>query len=100
MPCAPRSPRVRATVCFCPTGLHDGELAGDPDAGTLARLSEIRGDLLLAFGTLDPHTPDAGRALIAERLAALGKRPPSLYEADMPLCATRGPVHSNVPIKR
>jgi len=86
------SPVVRATVCFYPTGLHDGELTGDPDAGTLARLPEIRGELLLIFGTLDPHTPAEGRALIAERLAAAGIRQHvSLYEAEHAFMRDEGP---------
>ena len=77
------SPAVRATVCFYPTGLHDGEFAGDPDAGTLARLHEIPGELLLIFGTLDPHTPADGRTRIAETLASTGIRARvSLYEAE------------------
>ena len=29
-------PRVAATVCFYPTGLHDGALGADADAGSLA----------------------------------------------------------------
>lgn len=86
------SPQVRATVCFYPTGLHDGELAGDGDAGTLARLHEIRGELLLIFGTLDPHTPADGRALVTERLAASGIRQRvSLYEAEHAFMRDEGP---------
>ena len=50
-------PRVRATALWYPTGLHDGELGKDADAGSLARASEIRGEMLLIFGTNDPHTP-------------------------------------------
>ena len=30
-------PEVRATVCFYPTGVHDGRLDQEADAGTLAR---------------------------------------------------------------
>jgi carboxymethylenebutenolidase len=77
------SPSVRATACFYPTGLHDGELAGDEDAGSLARLSEIRGSLLVVFGSLDPHTPAEGRTLVAQRLAAAAiDQRLSLYEAE------------------
>ncbi len=59
-------PRVRATACWYPTGLHDGKLGADPDAGTLARAHEIQGELLLIFGTRDPHTPPAGRAVVRQ----------------------------------
>jgi carboxymethylenebutenolidase len=63
-------PEVRATVCWYATGLHDGKLGKDPDAGSLARADEIGGDLLLIFGTRDPHTPEAARAVIRRRLDA------------------------------
>ena len=61
-------PRVRATVCFYATGLHDGKLGKDADAGTLARVREITGDILLVFGARDPHVPEAGRAKIRAAL--------------------------------
>lgn len=61
-------PRVRATACWYPTGLHDGKLGAEPDAGSLGRAREIRGDLLLVFGTRDPHTPDAGRDAVRRGL--------------------------------
>src|SRR4051794_23881282 len=50
-------PEVQGTACWYPTGLHDGKLGKEPDAGSLARAGEIQGELLLIWGTLDPHTP-------------------------------------------
>jgi carboxymethylenebutenolidase len=64
------SPAVKATACFYPTGLHDGELAQDADAGSLALAERIRGFLLIVFGTADPHTDAAGRDIVAAGLAA------------------------------
>ena len=64
--------RVRATALWYPTGLHDGKLAREADAGSLARASEIRGELLLVFGTGDPHTPEAGRTVIKRGLEEAG----------------------------
>jgi carboxymethylenebutenolidase len=61
-------PAVRATVCFYGTGIHDGKLGQDRDAGSLAQAAEIRGKLLMIFGSADPHVPDAGRAEIDRRL--------------------------------
>jgi carboxymethylenebutenolidase len=61
-------PDVRATVCYYATGLHDGKLGQDPDAGSLARAGEIRGKLLMVFGSADPHVPEAGRAEIDRKL--------------------------------
>jgi carboxymethylenebutenolidase len=77
------SPRVAATACFYPTGLHDGELAGDEPADSLARAGEIRGRLLTVFGSVDPHTDAAGRATVERGLAAAGiNYRISLYEAE------------------
>jgi dienelactone hydrolase len=59
------SPRVKATALFYPTGLHDGDFAGDGDAGSLARANEIRGPLLTIFGSADPHTDAAFAESIA-----------------------------------
>jgi carboxymethylenebutenolidase len=65
-------PDVRATVCYYGTGLHDGKLGQDADAGSLARAREIRGELLMIFGTKDPHVPDAGRETIDRALQESG----------------------------
>ena len=55
--CARRSAPPR---CWYATGLHDGKLGKDPDAGSLARAAEIEGELLAIWGIRDPHTPLAG----------------------------------------
>ena len=65
-------PRVRATVTWYATGLHDGKLGRDPDAGSLARAGEIGGELLLIFGTADPHTPQPEREVIRRGLEQAG----------------------------
>jgi carboxymethylenebutenolidase len=76
-------PDVRATVCYYGTGIHDGKLGQDPDAGSLARASDIRGELLMILGTMDPHVPDAGRATIQRRLQDCGTSYQLLlYEAE------------------
>jgi carboxymethylenebutenolidase len=67
-------PDVRATVCYYGTGIHDGKLGQDADAGSLSRAKEIRGELLMIFGTKDPHVPDAGRATIDKALQDSGAR--------------------------
>jgi len=65
---------VAATACWYPTGLHDGKLGADPDAGSLAHAGEIGGELLMVFGSEDPHTPQAGRAAIHEGIKRSGAR--------------------------
>jgi carboxymethylenebutenolidase len=66
--------RVRATACWYPTGLHDGALGADPDAGSLERAGEIHGELLLNWGTRDPHTPEPGRKKVRAALEDAGVR--------------------------
>jgi carboxymethylenebutenolidase len=61
-------PDVKAAVCFYGTGIHNGKLGMDDDAGSLQRAGEIRGQLLLVWGLLDPHIPEDGRLKIEEVL--------------------------------
>jgi carboxymethylenebutenolidase len=64
---------VQATACFYATGLHDDTLGGAHGTATsLARASEIRGPLLLVWGTRDPHTPREGRVAIHRALDDAG----------------------------
>jgi carboxymethylenebutenolidase len=64
-------PRVAATVCFYPTGLHNGALGAD-DAGSLARAADIQGRLMIVFGSQDPHVPADARLQILSALYAAG----------------------------
>lgn len=65
-------PRVAATVCFYPTGLHDGALGADADAGSLARAADIGGRLMVVFGSRDPHVPAEARLQVVGALYAAG----------------------------
>ncbi|HLG16563.1 MAG TPA: dienelactone hydrolase family protein [Blastocatellia bacterium] len=65
-------PDVRATVCFYGTGIHNGRLGKDEIAGSLERATEIRGELLMIFGTDDPHVPEDGRIKIESALTQAG----------------------------
>jgi carboxymethylenebutenolidase len=67
-------PRCRAAVCAYPTGLHNGNLGAEPDAGTLGRLSETKAELLLVFGDADPHVPATARNVIRSALQTSGGR--------------------------
>ena len=62
--------RVAATVCFYPTGLHDGKLGGDADSGTLARAADVAGRMMVVFGSNDPHVPADARLQILSTLYA------------------------------
>jgi carboxymethylenebutenolidase len=85
-------PDVRATVCFYGTGIHNGKLGSDADAGSLARAAEIRGKLLLVWGSLDPHIPAEGRAAIAAALTKAGVAfTQSTYDAEHAFMRDEGP---------
>jgi carboxymethylenebutenolidase len=90
-------PDVRATVCFYPTGVHNGKLGRDEDAGTLARVGEIRGALLLVFGAQDPHVPEEGREKIVGALHAAGAGfDVKLYPAEHAFMRDEGPRYDPV----
>ncbi len=67
------NPLVKTSVCVYPTGIHNGKL-GREKADTLARIGEIQGEVLLIFGTLDPHIPEDGRVIIRQNLEEQGIR--------------------------
>ena len=64
-------PRVTATVCFYPTGLQNGGLGADV-ADSLSRAADIRGRLMVVFGSQDPHVPADARLQIVSALYAAG----------------------------
>jgi carboxymethylenebutenolidase len=61
-------PRITATVCFYPTGLHNGALGADSDAGSLGGADAVDGRLMIVFGSQDPHVPAAARVQIVSAL--------------------------------
>ena len=64
-------PRVAATVCVYATGLQNGALGAD-DPSSLAQADQIRGRLMMIFGTADPHVPAPARLKIVSALYAAG----------------------------
>ena len=65
--------RVSATALWYPTGLHNGKLGKD-ESDALARTRDIDSEVLLIFGTRDPHTPAPGRTMVKAALDAAGTR--------------------------
>jgi carboxymethylenebutenolidase len=63
-------PEVAATACFYATDIHKGSLGLGMADDSLARIPEIKGELMLIWGRQDPHVPAEGRALIYSTLAA------------------------------
>jgi carboxymethylenebutenolidase len=71
-------PRIAATVCFYPTGLHNGALGAD-DPGSLSRAADIPGRLMIVFGSRDPHVPAGARVQIISALYTAGREDVELH---------------------
>jgi carboxymethylenebutenolidase len=85
-------PAVTKAVAFYGTGIHNGSLGAGGDTRTLARASEIHGELLLVFGARDPHVPQQGRETIARALDAPNVRyTMTLYDAEHAFMRDEGP---------
>jgi carboxymethylenebutenolidase len=85
-------PDVKATVCVYGTGIHNGKLGSDADAGSLLRAGEIGGKLLLVWGALDPHIPEDGRWKIEQTLRERGITfSQRLYPAEHAFMRDEGP---------
>ncbi len=65
-------PDVKAAVCCYPTGIHNGKLGQEANAGTLERSGEIKGEVLLVYGEADPHVPADGRQKVINALETAG----------------------------
>jgi carboxymethylenebutenolidase len=89
-------PDVRATVCYYGTGIHNGKLGQDADAGSLERAGEIRGRLLMVFGSTDPHIPQDGRDKIEAALKRAGvDYSISMYPAEHAFMRDEGPRYDS-----
>jgi len=76
-------PEVKATSCFYPTWLHNGKPGVGEPAGSLAAAANVKGELLVVFGALDPLIPAEGRTTIESALQQAGVRYETrLYQAD------------------
>jgi carboxymethylenebutenolidase len=65
--------RVKATACFYATGLHSFSIgAATGTAHSLTEAKRIQGQLLMVWGTRDPHIPAEGRQVIHRALADAG----------------------------
>jgi carboxymethylenebutenolidase len=89
-------PDVKVTVCFYGTGIHDGKLGKETDAGSLQRSGEIQGRLLLVWGALDPHVPEDARNRIEESLRKSGVNfSQRLYGAEHAFMRDEGPRYDS-----
>jgi carboxymethylenebutenolidase len=71
---AAMNPEVLGTVCFYATDIHKGGLGEGMKDDSMARASEIKGELLMVWGRQDPHIPTEGRMKLLERLNEVGTK--------------------------
>ncbi|HVW76176.1 MAG TPA: dienelactone hydrolase family protein [Alloacidobacterium sp.] len=64
--------KILAAACFYATDIHCGTLGKGKQDDSLARASEIKGELLHIWGRQDPHVPLEGRMKIKARLDEIG----------------------------
>jgi carboxymethylenebutenolidase len=63
-------PRAVATSCFYATDLHTSSFSDAKKEETLARMKEMKAELLFNWGRQDPHVPLAARKTIYDALTA------------------------------
>ena len=66
---ASMNPDVLAGVCFYATDLHKRGLGKGKSDDSLARVRDIKGELMMVWGRQDPHVPREGRTAIHAALA-------------------------------
>ncbi len=71
---AAMNPEISGTVCFYATDIHSGTLGRGKQDDSLARASEIKGELFMAWGRQDPHVPVEGRMKLLARLNEVNAR--------------------------
>lgn len=69
--CAMNS-EVQAAACFYATDIHKGSLGLGMKDDSLARIPELKGEMLMIWGKQDPHVPQAGRDLIYKTMTESG----------------------------
>jgi carboxymethylenebutenolidase len=63
---------VLAGVCYYATDIHKGSLGLGMRDDSLARIPELKGEMLMIWGKQDPHVPQAGRDLIYKTMTDAG----------------------------
>ena len=66
---AAMNPDVLAGVCVYATDIHEHSLGRGMNDDSLARVTELRGEMLMIWGRQDPHIPQQGRELIYKTMS-------------------------------
>jgi len=62
------NPDVLAAAAFFATDVHSGTLGEGEQADTLARINDIKGELIYLWGRQDPHIPNEGRIKVYQAM--------------------------------
>lgn len=65
-------PRVVSAICYFATDIHSKTLGAGKNDDSLARVKDIKGELVMIFGKQDNHVPPEGRDLIRKTLHEAG----------------------------
>ncbi len=85
-------PSVARVACFYATTVHAEKLGASEHVDTLARAHDLHAELLLVWGSRDPHIPIEGRAKIHAALGAAGARHRVLeFDAEHAFMRDEGP---------
>ncbi|HKP95785.1 MAG TPA: dienelactone hydrolase family protein [Fibrobacteria bacterium] len=66
------NPEILAGACLYATDIHKGSLAKGMRDDSLARIPELKAEMLMIWGRQDPHVPQEGRDLIYRAMNAAG----------------------------
>ncbi len=66
------NPPIKAGVCFYATDIHKGSLGEGMKDNTLARVPEIKAEMMMIFGRQDPHVPREGRRIVYDAMSDAG----------------------------
>ncbi|HEY7090638.1 MAG TPA: dienelactone hydrolase family protein [Tepidisphaeraceae bacterium] len=69
---AAMNPDVLAGACFYATDIHKGGLGKGMKDNSLARVGEIKGEMMMIWGRQDPHIPREGRQIVYSAMTDAG----------------------------
>jgi carboxymethylenebutenolidase len=65
---AAMNPEISVGICFYATDIHQSSLGKGKSDNTLARMHEIKAEMMMVWGRQDPHIPREGRRLIYDAM--------------------------------
>ncbi|GAC14341.1 dienelactone hydrolase family protein [Aliiglaciecola lipolytica] len=66
------NPNIKAAFCLYATDIHSNTLTAEASQQSLARMSDIKGEIHFVWGKQDPHVPKEGRLAIYQKCLETG----------------------------